>query len=88
MEKMKLYDKDGNEVTGRPEPGVTYYDAQGKELKAPPAGHDPHGGPHGFPHGEKIKLYDKDGNEVTGRPEKGVAYYDKDGKELKFPGKE
>ena len=35
----KLYDKEGNEVTGRPEEGVTYYDANGNELKAPPAGH-------------------------------------------------
>ena len=44
----KLYDKEGNEVTGRPEEGVTYYDADGNELKAPPAGHGHHGGPHGM----------------------------------------
>ena len=31
----KLYDKDGNEVTGRPEEGVTYYDADGNELCPP-----------------------------------------------------
>ena len=73
----KLYDKDGNEVTGRPEEGVTYYDDDGNELKAPPVGHGPHGGPHGGPHcghhgdphggphGAPPKLYDKDGNEVS-----------------------
>ena len=87
-QKMKLYDKDGNEITGKPEEGVTYYDAEGNELKAPPAGHGGHhGGPgghggHGAPQGERPKIYDKDGNEVTGRPEKGVTYYDKDGNEL------
>ena len=66
---LKLYDKEGNEVTGRPEEGVTYYDANCNELKASPAGHGPHGsshaGPHGGPHGAPPKLYDKDGNEVT-----------------------
>ena len=61
------------------------YDAEGNELKAPPAGHGgPHGG-HGGPHGERPKIYDKDGNEVTGRPEEGVTYYDKDGNELAAP---
>ena len=30
-----LYDKDGNEVTGRPEEGVTYYDAEGNEYCPP-----------------------------------------------------
>ncbi len=94
-ERPKLYDKNGNEVTGRPEPGVTYYDANGNELKAPQGGHGGpqggHGGPqgghggHGGPHGERQKLYDKDGNEVTGRPEQGVTYYDADGNELKAP---
>lgn len=37
-EHSKLYDKEGNEATGRPEEGVTYYDADGNELNAPPAG--------------------------------------------------
>ena len=30
--KAVLTDKDGNEVTGRPEQGVTYYDKDGNEL--------------------------------------------------------
>ena len=91
----KLYDKDGNEVTGRPEEGVTYYDAEGNELKAPPAGHGPHGGPHGGPHsgphggphGAPPKLFDKDGNEVSGPPQEGVTYYDAEGNELCPPEK-
>ena len=95
----KLYDKEGNEVTGRPEEGVTYYDAEGEELKAPPAGHGPHGGPHGGshgdhggphsggPHGVPPKLFDKDGEEVSGPPQAGVTYYDADGNELCPPEK-
>lgn len=97
----KLYDKDGNEVTGRPEDGVTYYDAEGNELKAPKAGHGPQGepphggpkggpmgGPHRGPHdGEPPKLYDKDGNEVSGPPQEGVIYYDAEGNELCPPEK-
>ncbi|MCR4671871.1 MAG: hypothetical protein K5637_01370 [Lachnospiraceae bacterium] len=95
----KMFDKDGNEVTGRPEEGVTYYDADGNELQAPPAGghgpqgglqgRPPHEGPHGGhghgPQGQPPKMYDKDGNEVTGRPEKGVTYYDAEGNALTPP---
>lgn len=95
-DRPKLYDKDGNEVTGRPEEGVTYYDAAGNELKVPPAGHGPHGGPHGGPHsgphggphGAPPKLFDKDGNEVSGPPQEGVTYYDAEGNELCTPGKQ
>ncbi len=85
-ERPVLYDKDGNEVTGRPEKGVTYYDKDGNELKKPEheGGHHCHG-PRGPEKGERPVLYDKDGNEVTGRPEEGVTYYDKDGNELKKP---
>lgn len=31
----KRYDKEGNEATGRPEEGVTDYDADGNELCPP-----------------------------------------------------
>ena len=33
--EFTLYDKDGNEVSGPPEEGVTYYDADGNELCPP-----------------------------------------------------
>ena len=34
-EKPVLYDENGNEVEGRPEEGVAYYDKDGNELKKP-----------------------------------------------------
>lgn len=70
-ERPKFYDKDGNELKARPQPGTKIYDKNGKEIQFPSPKH-------------KMKFYDKNGKELTAPPKPGEKVYDKNGKEIEF----
>lgn len=89
MERPKLYDANGNELTTPPKEGQTVYDANGNELKRPPM----RGNNSGMRNmqemngAEKMKrptLYDKDGNELTTPPSPNQEVYDKNGNKLEI----
>ena len=66
--RPEFYDKNGNKLTERPQPGTKVYDKDGKEIVP-------------FKH-KRPEFYDKNGNKLTERPQPGTKVYDKDGKEI------